>query len=184
MPFLFFFNILRGSGSCSAAARVIVLAPAVHLCKGRRVFVYKVPGFPVADEEEEARVYLAARRVWSAEAISKGSYRKVKTGSADAPQEHSAVKNPPRLKSVTAFRDLVGAQAFSFTPPLTHENEGDTDGTLLTFQLLLKAAGLGAFGCQHSSFESSCRDPYHSIESSSFLTFSGGPGVVAGQTPD
>lgn len=71
--------------------------------------MYKVPGFSVSDEEEEARVYLAAHRVWSAEAISKGSYRKVKTDSADAPQEHSAVKNPPRLKSMTAFRDLVGA---------------------------------------------------------------------------
>lgn len=78
--------------------------------------MYKVPGFSVSEEEEEARVYLGAHRVWSAEAISKGSYRKVKTDSADAPQERSAVKNPLRLKSMTAFRDLVGAQAFSFTP--------------------------------------------------------------------
>lgn len=144
------FYILRGSGSCLAGANVIALAPAVYLCKGRRVFVYKVPGFSVSDEEEEARVYLVAHGVWSAEAISKGSYRKVKT---DAPQEHSAVKNPPRLKSMTAFRDLVGAQAFSFTPSHIKMSvrmlEGDKDRKLLTFQLLLKAAGLGAFGRQH-----------------------------------
>lgn len=152
-----FFYILRGSGSRSAAANVIVLAPAVYLCKGRRVFVYKVARFSVSEEEEEARVYLVAHRVWSAEAISKGSYRKVKTDSADAPLKHSAVKNPPRLKSMTAFRDLVGAQAFSFPPShikmSVHERacvlEGDRDRKRLTFQPLLKAEGLCVFRCQH-----------------------------------
>lgn len=58
------------------------------------------------------------------------------------------MKDPPRLKSVTAFRDLVGAQAFSPTPP-TQEDEGDGDRKLLTFQLLLEAAGSAAFGCLH-----------------------------------
>lgn len=123
--------------------------------------MYKVLGFSVSNEVEEARVYLAAHRVWSAEAISKGSYGKVKTGSGDVPQKHCAVKNPPRLKSMTAFRDLVGAQVFSFTS-LAHKNEcararvcvfeGDKDRKV-PFQLLLKAAGVVFFWMSTLSFE-------------------------------
>lgn len=73
----------------------------------------QVPGFSVSNEQEEASVWLMEHRAWSAEAISKGSYRRVKQ---TARQKHSAVKNVPCLKSMTAFRDLVGTQVFSFTP--------------------------------------------------------------------
>lgn len=65
---------------------------------------------------ERAPVYLIESRVWTVEAISKGSYRKVKTDSSVARQRHSTVKNSQRLKSMTAFRDLVETEAFSFTP--------------------------------------------------------------------
>lgn len=84
--------------------------------------MYKVPGFPLSEIQEEASVYLMEQQVWSAEAVSKGSYRTVKRDSADALQKHSAVKNALCLKSMTAFRDLVGTQVFSFTP-LTHKDE-------------------------------------------------------------
>lgn len=66
--------------------------------------------------------YLIERRVWAAEAISKGSYRKVQTDSSVTRQKHSTVKNPQCLMSMTAFRDLVETQAFSFTP-LPHKDE-------------------------------------------------------------
>lgn len=71
---------------------------------------------------ERAPVYLIERGVWAAEAISKGSYRKIKTDISVARQKRSTVKNSQCLKSMTAFRDLVETQDFSF-PTLTHKDE-------------------------------------------------------------
>lgn len=90
-----------------------------------------------------APIYLIERRVWTAEAVSKGTYREVKSDSAANLLRHVTVKNSQCLKSMTAFRDLVETQVFSFTR-FTHRDEcervcvceGDKDIKL--FQLPLK----------------------------------------------